>query len=180
MIIIDAGHGGGDKGAKIRNLFEKKLTLRTAYLAKKHLEALGYRVVMTRARDIFIPLHARVRIANRRNEAIFISIHYNSAENPSAKGIEVYYYGSNQSVRSVTSKKLARNLLNEVIKETKASSRGTKHGNYQVIRETKMTAVLIEGGFMTNAEERNLLKTQSYLEKIAKGIAFGLDAYLKS
>lgn len=180
VIILDAGHGGRDEGAKIRSLFEKKLTLRTCYLTKKHLEALGYRVVLTRARDIFIPLNNRVRSANRRSEAIFISIHYNSAESPSAKGIEVYYYGSGQNARTVSSKKLASTLLNQVLKETSAVSRGVKHGNFQVIRETKMTAVLIEGGFMTNVEERNLLKTQVYLEKIAKGIAFGLDAYLKS
>jgi len=178
-IILDAGHGGKDQGAKVSNLEEKKLTLRTTYLTKKHLELLGYRVILTRARDVFLPLSTRVVIANTRNPSLFVSIHYNSAKSPAAKGIEVYYYGSVAGKRREQSRKLASSILDQMIKETKASSRGVKKGNFQVIRETSMPAVLVEAGFMTNSEERAHLHSQHYLDQLAKGIADGIDKYVK-
>jgi len=147
---------------------------------QKHLESLGYRVVMTRARDVFVPLSARVILANRRSSSIFISIHYNSALSPSAKGIEVYYYNKGTQVRKTSSQQLAGSVLSHMVRETKAGSRGTKEGNFHVIRETLMPAVLIEAGFITNGEERALIGTQSYLDKLAKGIARGVDKYVNS
>ena len=179
IIILDAGHGGKDKGAKIRSIEEKQLTLRTAFLTKKHLEELGYRVVMTRARDIFLPLTTRVGLANHRSPSLFVSIHYNSAASPQAKGIEVYYYGKGLPSRTELSKKLASSILDQMIKQTSANSRGVKRGNFQVIRETTMPGVLIEAGFITNSEERALIATQTYLDKIATGIAKGVDVYAK-
>lgn len=180
IIILDPGHGGKDEGARVLNCVEKQLTLRTSYLAKKHLEALGYKVVMTRARDLFLPLGTRVSRANKRPHSIFVSVHYNSASSPSAKGIEVYYYGKGLQTRRSYSRELASRVLDEVLKETKGASRGTKAGNFQVIRETVMPAILVEAGFITNREERALLGTQVYLDKLAKGIAIGVDKYVKS
>lgn len=180
IIILDPGHGGTDEGAKVRNLLEKKLTLRTCYLTKKHLEELGYKVILTRARDVYISLEGRVNIANRRNPSLFVSIHYNSSISPIAKGIEIFYYNSKQKERTQSSKKLADTLLRQLIQETAAASRGVKTGNFHVIRETEMPAVLIEAGFMTNVEERNLLRTQSYLNQLAKAIAIGIEKYSKS
>lgn len=179
IIILDAGHGGKDQGARVRELLEKRLTLRTSYLTKRHLELLGYRVIMTRARDVFLPLPTRVTIANRRPKALFVSIHYNSASIPSAKGVEIYYFQRGKNLRKLASKKLAISILKNVLRETKTRSRGVKHGNFQVIRETTMPAVLVEAGFMTNAEERALLSTQVYLDKLAKGIAQGIDNYVQ-
>lgn len=180
VIILDPGHGGKDEGARVRSCVEKQLTLRTSYLAKKHLEALGYRVVMTRARDVYLPLSTRVIRANKRAHSIFVSVHYNSASSPAAKGIEVYYYGKGLQTRRTFSRELAASVLDQVIRETKGASRGTKVGNFQVIRETAMPAILIEAGFITNSEERALVGTHSYLDKLAKGIAFGVDKYVKS
>jgi len=180
VIILDPGHGGKDEGARVRSCIEKQLTLRTSYLTKRHLEALGYKVVMTRARDIFLPLGTRVQRANRRTHSIFISVHYNSASSPSAKGIEIYYYGKGLQTRRTFSRELASSVLDQIIRETKGTSRGTKVGNFQVIRETVMPAILVEAGFITNSKERALVGTQSYLDKLAKGIAFGIDKYVKS
>ncbi len=179
IIILDPGHGGKDQGARVRNLEEKILTLRTSYLTKKHLEELGYRVILTRAKDIFLPLGTRVGLANRRDTSIFVSIHYNSAASPIAKGIEVYYYGKGKQQRREKSKQLAISVLNQTIGQTKAKSRGIKQGNYQVIRETTMPGILIEAGFLTNREERELLATQTYLDKLAKGIAIGIHQFAK-
>lgn len=180
VIILDPGHGGKDEGARVLTCLEKQLTLRTSYLTKKHLEALGYKVVMTRARDVFLPLGTRVLRANNRPQSLFVSVHYNSAASPAAKGIEIYYYGKGLQSRRTFSRQLASTVLENVLAETRASSRGVKAGNFQVIRETVMPAILIEAGFITNREERTLLGTHAYLDKLAKGIAFGVDKYVKS
>lgn len=180
IVILDAGHGGKDRGARVQQLTEKTLTLQTCYLTKQYLEALGYRVVMTRARDVFLPLTARVALANRRDPSLFVSIHYNSALSPVVKGIEVYYYGrGDQMRRRVRSQQLARQILSHMALLTKGSCRGVKHGNFQVIRETTMPAVLVEAAFLTNREERQSLASPDYLDKLAKGIALGIDQYVK-
>lgn len=180
VIILDAGHGGSDEGAKVGSLQEKKITLTTTLLAKKHLDALGYRVVLTRTKDSFLPLPRRAAIANKTQGALFVSIHYNASKSTGAKGIEIYYCDSKELWRSHASKRLANCILYQLLDQTEASSRGVKGGNFLVIRETEMPAVLVEGGFMTNKEERALLKDREYLDRIARGIAQGVDKFLKS
>lgn len=179
IIVLDAGHGGKDEGARVKHLEEKKLTLRTTFLVKKHLEELGYRVVLTRARDVFLPLSTRVNLANRRDPSLFVSIHYNSALSPAANGIEVYYYGKGDPKRRLASKTLATNVLENMIAFTKGNSRGVKQGNFQVIRETVMPAILVEAGFITSSEERERLSNQAYLDQLAKGIAIGIDKFVR-
>ncbi len=179
LIILDPGHGGDDEGAKIHSFMEKRLTLLTTLCAKKYLEEMGYRVIVTRSKDVFIPLHRRVSIANKTKAVLFASIHYNSSPSPDAHGIEVFYHSSSDLKRQKGSRKLASSVLSELLTCTNAHSRGVKSGNFHVIRETSMPAILVEGGFMTNREERNHLRDKKYLEKIAKGIAQGIDKYLK-
>lgn len=179
IIILDSGHGGKDLGARIKGIEEKKLTLRTAYLTKKHLEELGYRVILTRAKDVFVPLSTRVGLANRRPSSLFVSIHYNSAKSPSASGIEVYYYNKGVQARKEDSKNLASSVIQHMVTQTKAASRGIKQGNFQVIRDTVMPGILIEAGFITNSGERKLLATQNYLDNLAKGIALGIDQFVR-
>src|SRR3989339_1202558 len=76
LVVLDAGHGGKDEGAKVRSLQEKKLSLLTTLYAKKHLEELGYRVLLTRSKDVYVPLSKRVLIANKMKCIAFISIHF--------------------------------------------------------------------------------------------------------
>jgi N-acetylmuramoyl-L-alanine amidase len=71
-------------------------------------------------------------------------------------------------------------VLKELIGQTHALSRGVKNGNFHVIRETTMPAILVEGGFMTNIVERSNLRDKKYLDQIAKGVAVGIDKYLKA
>ena len=82
--------------------------------------------------------------------------------------------------RANASKKLADSILKDLIKRTNARSRGVKKGNFYVIRETKVPAVLIEGGFISNPNERGKLRQRQYIDKIARAIADGVDKYLKS
>ncbi len=181
-ITIDAGHGGQDLGAKGRNPYceEKRLALQTARLVKKYLAQLGYHVLLTRQSDTFIPLPKRVELANKGGTDLFVSIHYNSSRTPSAQGVEVFFCDSSENVRRAnSSRRLANSILTRVIRRTQALSRGVKRGNLYVIRETEMPAVLVEGGFISNPQERAFLKDPLYLEKIARGIADGIDYYFK-
>lgn len=178
-IILDAGHGGHDDGAKVNTLMEKKVTLLASNLVKKHLEDLGYRVVMTRTRDTYITLPRRVSIANKAKGSLFVSMHFNSCPNPDVKGIEVFFYDSKEVWRTRASKRLATCVLQRLLQLTQAVSRGVKHGNFHVIRETEMPAVLVEGGFMTNKDERLKLRDRQYLDKLALGVAQGIDKYMK-
>lgn len=180
LIILDAGHGGYDVGARVSACNEKSLALSTTLLTKKYLSDMGYRVILTRSRDIFIPLQKRTNIANQTKSKLFVSIHFNSAKNTEAKGIEIFYYNSKDKWRSGSSKKLARIVLNKIITRTGAHDRGVKNGNFHVIRETKMPAILVEGGFITHEGERHNLIDVKYREKLARGIAEGIHNYFKA
>jgi N-acetylmuramoyl-L-alanine amidase len=179
LIVIDPGHGGTDEGAKVSSFMEKKLTLMTSLLLKKHLEALGYRVLMTRSRDVYLPLQRRVSIANKAKGSLFVSVHFNSSPSIEAKGIEIFYFDSRELWRTRASKRLAGCILGRMVEKTDAVSRGIKQGNFHVIRETDMPAVLVEGGFMTNRDERGKLRDKAYLDSLAVGIAKGIDRYMK-
>lgn len=183
LIVVDPGHGDHDKGAqsisKPRYL-EKSLNLITAKFVRDYLQQLGYLVLMTRETDKFVTLEGRAEMANGCNPALFVSIHYNSAPSAEACGVEVFYYQSAaQKERMVKSKRLASQVLKNILAQTGAKSRGVKAGNFLVIRETTMPAILVEGGFLTNEEELQKLKDPAYLKQLAWGVAKGVDDYLK-
>ncbi len=177
LIILDAGHGGYDLGCRLASCNEKSLALSTTLMAKKYLNEKGYKVILTRSRDVFLTLKRRTQIANETKSKLFVSFHFNAAKNTAAKGIEVFYYQSKDKWRSNSSKKLAVRVLSKMIDRTGANNRGVKVGNFHVIRETKMPAVLIEGGFITHEGERNKLKDINYRSKLARAVADGIDSY---
>lgn len=184
LIAIDAGHGGEDFGTASLTkptLNEKTLNLATARMLQLFLQQMGYRTLMTRSDDTFISLNGRAELANNQSADLFVSVHYNSAPSPKAEGIEIFYFRSEQNQeRSDTSKKLAERILNRVLANSNAKSRGVKHGNLAVIKKTNMPAVLIEGGFMTNDSELKNLRDASYIKGLAWGMAQGIQEYLKS
>lgn len=184
LIVLDPGHGGKDLGThsiKVPKYQEKNFTLATARMLKAYLQQLGFLVVMTRNDDRFISLDKRAEFANDRQPKVFISLHYNSAPNPLAEGIEIFYYRcKEQKARTFQSERLAKTILKRTLETSGAKSRGVKHGNLAVLRETEMAAVLVEGGFLTHEEEREKLKNAVYLKKLAWGIAQGIRDYLAS
>lgn len=182
VVVLDAGHGGTDLGARAQPPYceEKRICLQTARLVKKHLNQLGYRVVMTRDTDVYVSLPKRVEIAGQASGDLFVSIHCNSVRNPTAQGIEIFFYDNrDDKMRSGASRKLAESVLSRVIRRTEAVSRGVKRGNFYVNREATMPSILIESGFISNPGERALLRTREYQEKVARGIVDGIDAFLK-
>ncbi|MFA6501534.1 MAG: N-acetylmuramoyl-L-alanine amidase [Parachlamydiales bacterium] len=182
IIILDAGHGGLDKGAKIRYpyLEEKRLAMTTVLFTKEYLEQYGYKVLLTRDKDYFVPLKKRVDRANNLNAEIFVSVHFNSCPNKLANGIEIYFHDSNENKsKTKHSKNLANCVLTDLIKNTSANSRGIRKGDFVVVKETKMPSILIEAGFLTNSQERDNIRKKTYLEKISLGIAEGIDNFIK-
>lgn len=180
LIYLDPGHGGLDLGAIIKSphLEEKRLNLVTAHYTKRYLEQKGYRVSLTRSRDFFVPLDKRTNLANKARAGVFVSIHFNSCPNNIASGIEVFY-SEDSNKRSVVSKKLGEAILQKTSQRTEAKSRGVKKSNLFVIKQTNMPSILIEPGFLTNPEEREKIRQREYLDKIAKGIAEGIDCFIK-
>lgn len=182
VILIDPGHGGEDEGTKSLSkpvYSEKSFNLITAKFVSSYLKQLGYQTVLTRTDDTFVSLKGRFEGANNLKPTLFVSVHYNAASSPEANGVEVFYYRAEDNPsRTQESKKLAQSVLTEVLGSTGAKSRKVKHGDYAVIRETNMPAILIEGGFLSNEEELAKIKDPNYLKKVAWGIAQGIDKYL--
>jgi N-acetylmuramoyl-L-alanine amidase len=181
LIYLDPGHGGVDLGTVFKHprCEEKKLNLTTSHYVKRYLEQMGYKVSMTRSRDFAVPLAKRVKLANKARAGVFVSIHYNSCPNATAEGIEIFY-NDPKNERGKNSKKLASAVLDKTIFRTQAKSRGVKKGNLFVIRETQMPSVLVEAGFLTNENERTNIRHRDYIDKIAKGIAEGIDRFIKN
>jgi N-acetylmuramoyl-L-alanine amidase len=181
-IMIDPGHGGHDIGTQSISkprYQEKSLNLVTAKFVRDFLQQLGYQVLLTREEDKFVSLEKRAKMANECKPVLFVSIHYNSAPSAEAQGIEVFFYQSKEPKgRALKSKRLAQIVLKNVLAETQAKSRGVKHGNFLVIRETNMPAILVEGGFVTNEAELQNLKDPTYLKRLAWGIVRGIEEYL--
>lgn len=173
-IVIDPGHGGRDNGTTgVRGTLEKTLTLKTAQLLYDKLRAAGSNVILTRNNDQYISLASRVSSSRYHNADAFISIHYDSINDRSVRGMTTYYYNSKQ-------KPLGEQIHSSVISKTMLKDRGTRFGDYHVIRENKQTAVLLELGYLSNPTEEMLVNTPQYQEAVANGIFDGLARYFKN
>jgi len=170
-VVVDAGHGGYDNGARGKQgMSEKMLTLDVARRVKPLLEERGYRVVMTRTTDVFIPLGGRTAISNSHPDAAFVSIHFNCSPKRSADGVETYYYDRRSAP-------LAANILREIATCYGSHSRGVKYARFYVLHHNQRPATLLELGFVSNARENAKLQDprirQLLAERIAAGIARG-------
>ena len=92
LVMLDPGHGGKDPGAiGVSGTYEKQVSLATAFELKRQLEASGrYRVALTRARDVFVPLDDRVAKAQASGAALFVSIHADALSDHAVRGASVY------------------------------------------------------------------------------------------
>jgi N-acetylmuramoyl-L-alanine amidase len=167
-IVIDAGHGGHDRGGVPgQRISEKDKCLDVAQRLKRILQADGYRVVMTRDSDVFIPLGTRVAIANSYRGATFVSIHFNCASRIGANGIETYYYRSDSAG-------LAQSIHRNVVASAPSENRGIRRRGFYVLRRTAIPSVLVECGFLTNPTEGRLALTGDYRQRLAEQIARGI------
>lgn len=177
LIVIDAGHGGEDGGCVENGVQEKDINLEIGVLVKKKLEEKGFRVLMPRSIDEYLAKEERVEVANSYQADAYISIHQNTYEgsDKSVSGIETWYDGTDETRDSG---RLARLIHQETIKSTGAVERELREcSDFCVVEKSLMPACLIETGFLSNPEESRLLSTIEYQEKIAEGIAKGVDLY---
>jgi N-acetylmuramoyl-L-alanine amidase len=174
-VILDAGHGGHDPGGVPgQRYIEKHAALRIAKLVQARLKASGHRVLMTRTSDVFVELSQRVALSNRSpSNSVFVSIHFNSAPNRDAHGIETYYCDE----RSLP---LAQAIHQRVLRATGEEDRNIRRARFYVLRNNRRTAALAELGFLTNAEEGGrIARSPEYCNRLATAVADGILSVLR-
>ena len=192
-IIIDPGHGGFDRGASGGRVIEKRLVLQIAKRTADILQRCGYVCILTRSKDYLIPLNARSEFANRNRGDLFVSLHCNASTDKRAAGIETYCLtpagasSTNQKRPSQLAFKgnalngnnflLAYEIQKSMLTRTKGYDRGVRRGRFAVLRNLNMPGVLLEMGFISNAEEEKKLNTPAYQEQIARAVAVGIINY---
>jgi N-acetylmuramoyl-L-alanine amidase len=199
-IMIDAGHGGFDKGtdAATPGILEKNYTLDTARRLENHLKKAGFRTLMTRRRDEYVPLEERAEQANVSSADLFISIHYNSASpDRGPKGIETFCMtpaGASSSgksdvsisdfqtnpgnVRDIHNMLLAYMVHQSIINNMDTTDRGVKRARFVVLKEIDKPGILIECGFLSNRGEEKRIRSPAYRETIAQNIASGIVKFV--
>lgn len=190
-VVIDPGHGGVDSGASNRWGTEKSFALDVAMYARQQLMSSGYKVEMTRTTDRAVSLDDRVAFANQFANAIFVSIHFNSSGN--AEGLESYALapagvisnaanevsvpdvrwskGNAQDEQNVA---LSAAVHATILSRLPMFDRGVKHARFHVLRNVRIPAVLVEGGFLSNTMEGQRIATPFYRQQLGISIAQGI------
>jgi N-acetylmuramoyl-L-alanine amidase len=182
VIALDAGHGGPDHGAiGVSGGAEKDYTLATVLILKEMLEKEGAEVVLTRHAD-YLPgykrlsdlerlaelIRTRTDIANANNADVLVSVHNDSNPDPAVTGTSTYYWRSPI---------LARTVQSHLVAALGSRDIGTIRHGFRILTRSKMPAVLVEIGFLSNTAEEKLLRSNWYQVKAAQGIMKGLRAY---
>jgi len=174
LVVVDAGHGGKDPGAMSPQrgdkprLIEKDLTLDIAFRLKRLLEGAGYKVLMTRTDDTYVPLPERVAIANGAQADAFVSVHLNSYPQPGGQwGTEVYYW-------TPQSYPLAESIYRHLLALLGRKGNGIRRRQLYVVRHTTMPSVLVEPCYLNHPEEEELLRSEDFRERIALAICRGI------
>jgi len=174
-VMIDPGHGGSDPGAPgvLPDVWEAAINLSICEYLEADLRQLGYEVLSTRQRDRFVSLGARADYANRVLPYIFVSVHSNSMEDPNYHGVMTFHHPASRY-----GPRLAALIQEEVLRATGATDKRVRQANFFVLRETVMPSALVECGVLTNREECALMIDPAYQQRIAQGIARGIDRYI--
>jgi N-acetylmuramoyl-L-alanine amidase len=199
-VVIDAGHGGKDSGARndAYSLLEKNLTLDVARRLKVLLERSGFEVVMTRDSDVYIPLAQRSKVANRAKADLFVSLHFNAAGSTSACGFESYaltpQYQASSKYSSPTSQDAKRYPGNEqdpwntlityhieraLVQGLGGPDRGMKRARWSVLKDLECPGVLTELGFVSHSETAKEIRSSAFRQKLAQSLYNGIVAYRK-
>ena len=195
-VVLDPGHGGADQGASSHWGSEKSFTLDVALAARTALIRAGYNVEMTRIKDEAVSLEERVRFANRFPKAVFVSIHFNSSAG--GAGVESYtlapegvpsnmtsehhasgadlgrHAGNGQDGQNIA---LTASIHATILTKLAAVDRGVRHARFYVLRDVKIPAVLVEGGFLSDPAEGQRLASNHYRQQLGAAIAQGIQNY---
>lgn len=180
LIAIGDGHGAETAGKRTPPfangtvMKENEFNKATVNYLEKELERCGFSVLQTAPEDTDTPLSMRAKRANDAGADLYISIHANAFGSGwnDANGVESWIYSKNDK----DTLDAAQKIQSEVIKETGLKDRGIKESGNSlgILRDTKMSAVLVECGFMTNPQEAAMLKSDTYRKKVAKAICRGV------
>lgn len=188
VIAVDPGHGGTDPGMiGVDGLEEKGINLEISMKLSELLKEKGYRVVMTRKEDKGLSdpsasnkkaqdMQRRIAFLEEANPVLTVSIHQNSFSDQNVRGPQVFYYENSVEGKNLSEKiqeSMNKSLAPERPRMIKANT------SYYLLKRSKGTLVIVECGFLTNSEEAELLKTETYQQKAAEAIAEGIDDYLK-
>ena len=198
-VVLDAGHGGHDKGAHNAYGTEKDYTLDVVLKAKRLFENAGYRVVLTRSGDQFVPLEERVKIANRQPNALFLSVHFNSGG--AGSGVETYtlapcgvpsmmadgprvsdWQRCPGNARDAENMALATATHAALIHDIRPYApempdRGIKRARFVVIRDITIPGVLLECGFLTNQYDARRIAAGDYRRQLAASLLMAVERY---
>lgn len=186
-IVVDAGHGGADPGkVGINKAEEQDVNLKVAKKLKTLLEADGIEVIMTRTDKNGLyeesannkkveDMRKRCEIIEKAKPVFTISIHQNSYPEEYVKGAQVFYYGE-----SAEGKKLAEVLQETLIEQLDPTNhrQAKANGSYYLLKKTSSPTVIVECGFLSNAQEASLLITKEYQKKVAEAVHTGVLQYL--
>lgn len=167
---IDPGHGGRDPGAL--GISEKDINLGIALHLNEALKRHGIDRVMTRTNDVTVSLKERTDFLNKHNVDLAVSIHVNSSTKPSADYISTFVLTTTEKAYNC-----AILVQREIVKVTGFTDGGVRTKNLHMLRETKMPAVLIEAGFISNPQQRDWLSKDENQKALAEGICKGICGY---
>ena len=184
VIVLDPGHGGLDNGASVAGVDEDTLNLKISFALKEELESRGATVYMTRTDDQDMTkrnynyskqddMYLRALQVDAYQPDLFLSIHLNSSTS-SAWGSQVFYYK-----KSEDGKRLA-NCIHDQMKTLTGTRKNVSSSSFYILRATQSLGVLIECGFLSNANERRQLKSRAYHQKLAIVISDGIEDYFHS
>jgi N-acetylmuramoyl-L-alanine amidase len=177
LIYIDAGHGGKDGGASSNGIKEKDIVLTICKKIQTKLDDfVGVTVAMSRETDVFLTLEQRTQKANNMDADCLLSVHCNSATSTSAKGFESYRHPTAGDSTIAFQNVLHQEIIKAI--DGNIQDRGKKSANYHMLRDSKMKAILTENLFVSNISDSNLLKDDSFLDKLAQGHVNGLEKFL--
>ena len=195
LICLDPGHGGKDTGNLEGKKLEKEYTLALARELAAQLRKAGYKVCQTRSWDTFIELDERAELARRRGADLFVSLHFNSAPGTPAKGAELYCLtpprtastnargegantgslpGNQQNEQNIL---LAFQLQKMLVQRLGLDDRGVRRARWAVLKNARMPAVLVEGGFMSNAAESKKIDSAAWRRELASALTDGIRNY---
>ena len=198
-ICLDPGHGGKDTGNRVGWHYEKIYTLALAADLRDQLKQAGFNVVLTRSRDVAVPLPDRPALANRRGADLFVSLHFNAspADPKNVEGPETYCitpvgaassnaqgegadYGATAANRvEQKSLLLAYQVQKSLVRNIGVEDRSVRRARYAVLRDATMPAILIESGYMTHPVEGKMIFSAGYRHLLAQAIVKGIMNYQK-
>lgn len=186
-VVIDAGHGGHDSGTIDQNgRYEKDINLYVAKFVKVYLNkyAPDIKVILTRDKDVFLPLERRPLYAKISRADLFISLHCNHNPNSHAQGAEIYIQNTSREEAQINLRMAMRFgvILNHNLEQKlNYQSRGILRSNLQVLRESisYVPSVLIEMGFFSNMDESSYLNSKKGIKGISLSVTKSIMDYFE-